>query len=304
LNRCIRADIKILLVKTLNEQVVKEHLIENHLFFLSKGEALNSFITERISPKVYFDLDDLIDIVDCSMIVHVKFRNEYEIEPKMKRFDFSRKLTANWKLDEYQKRRLLSDRFQFTHTKIIEGIRTKNYKLSIHYTRANTPNKQTPFIVTVQCSNPAQFNYGKFEIICPNEHNILRRYIESMEDLTDNYSIEFFSLDELSMNIYKYKQNFQEVNGRFLIIDYVLISIRIVQPLNPADVFRKMKNTVEPTIISLNLPTKKRVQNEKRARSIIKSPVSQQNLRTTSWEDTRLVKIHFSLHFFLNEYSI
>jgi len=69
-------------------------------------------------------------------------------------------------------------------------------------------------------------------------------------------------------------------------------------------VFRKMKNTVEPTIISLNLPTKKRVQNEKRARSIIKSPVSQQNLRTTSWEDTRLVKIHFSLHFFLNEYSI
>lgn len=155
--------------------------------------------------------------------------------------------------------------------------------------------------MTLKSSNTGQPNYGKFEIRCKNEHNILRRYIESMEDLTDNYSIEFFTLDDLSANIYKYKQNFNENNGRFLIIDYLLLSIQIIQPLQSFDIFKKIKRIIEPTIISLNnagnVRNKKEEKSSKkqRTKSVItrnkklKSPVSQENLRTTSWDEARTV---------------
>jgi hypothetical protein len=134
-------------------------------------------------------------------------------------------------------------------------------------------------------------------MICKNEHNILRRYIDSMEDLTDSYTIEFFTLDELSANIYHYKQNFNENNGRSVIVDYLLISIQIIQPLQHSDILKKVKRIVEPTIISLNSignhrnkkqdkllktskeqPTKSIVTVDKK----LKSPVSQDTTPTIS----------------------
>jgi hypothetical protein len=99
--------------------------------------------------------------------------------------------------------RLVFDRFQFTH-KIIEGLEIKKWKLFINYPRTSSSNKQIPFYLTLKFPYAPQPNYGKFEIICKNKHNLLRPYIETIEDLMDNYSIEFFTLDELSANIYKY----------------------------------------------------------------------------------------------------
>jgi hypothetical protein len=88
-------------------------------------------------------------------------------------------------------------------------------------------------------------------MICKNEHNILRRFTQSFEDLADNYTIEFFPLDELSANIYTYRHDFNENNGRFFTVDYLLFTIQIVQPLQRADVPRSIKRIVEPTMISL-----------------------------------------------------
>ncbi|CAF3050253.1 unnamed protein product, partial [Rotaria sp. Silwood2] len=89
-------------------------------------------------------------------------------------------------------RRLLSDRFQFTHSKITDALTTKKWKLQVNYPRISSNNKQTPLYLTLKSLNPIQPNYGKFEIICQKKHHILRRYIESMEDLTNSYTIEFF----------------------------------------------------------------------------------------------------------------
>ncbi len=189
-------------------------------------------------------------------------------------------------------RRLVSDRFQFTHVKIIEGLKPKKWKLSIDYPPTSSTKKQIPFNLTLKSFNESQFNYGKFEIICKNEHNILRRYIDSMEDLADNYPIEFFTLDDLSSNIYKYKQNVNENNGRFIIVDYLLLSIQITQPFQLSDILKKVKRIIEPTIISLN--NTGNVRNKKRTKSMItqhqksKSPVSQDETRIArcrGWAD-------------------
>jgi hypothetical protein len=193
-------------------------------------------------------------------------------------------------------RRLVSDHFQFTH-QIIKGLKINKWKLSIKCPRTSSSNKQIPFYLTLKSSDALQPNYGKFEIICKNEHHLLRRYTESIEDLMDNYSIEFFTLDELSANIYKYKQNFNENNGRLVIIDYLLFSIQIIQPLQPNDILKKFKCIIEPTIISLNntANVRNKSSKEKRTKSmntrnkIPKSPVSQETVRTTSWEETRTV---------------
>jgi hypothetical protein len=64
--------------------------------------------------------------------------------------------------------------------------------------------------------------------------------------------MEFFSLDELSPNIYTYRHDFNENNGRFFTIDYLLFTIQIVQPLQRLNVPKSIKRIVEPTIISLN----------------------------------------------------
>ena len=108
----------------------------------------------------------------------------------------------------------------------------------------------------------------------------------------DNYSIEFFTLDELSANIYKYKQNINENNGRFVIIDYLLFSIQIIQPLQPSDILKKFKRIIEPTIISLNSTGNVRNKKQRIKRNkILKTPVSQETIRTTSWDETRTVAL-------------
>lgn len=106
-----------------------------------------------------------------------------------------------------------------------------------------------------------------------------------MEDLNENEPIEFFTLDELSTNIYKYKQNLNENNGRIISIDYLLLSIQIIQPLQAYDILKKLKRIIEPTIISLNKLGNNRQKKEQRKKS--KSPVSQENIRTNSSNETR-----------------
>ncbi len=115
-DRCLRADIKLILMTTHGEQTIKENLFQNHLFFLSKGEAISSCINEHISPKVYLDIEDdlyqsimnsnqqgnLLNTDDCTIQAHVKFMNEYAVEPKTKTFDFSRRFTADWKLMRFK----------------------------------------------------------------------------------------------------------------------------------------------------------------------------------------------------------
>ncbi|CAF2679342.1 unnamed protein product [Rotaria sp. Silwood2] len=330
-DRCIHADIKLVFMTTHGDQIIKENFFHKHTFFLAKGEPITSYINEHISPKVFFDIeDDLYDNVingtlngnlfntnDCTIIAYVRFINEFDIEPKPNAFDFSRRFTVDWKLIKFRhiieqinqsrppvgnNRRLLSDRFQFTHSKITDALATKKWKLQINYSRTSSINKQTPLCLTLKSLNPIQPNYGKFEILCQNEHNILRRYIESIEDLTDNYTIEFFTLNELSRNIYPYKQNFDKNNGRVVTIDYLLLSIQIVQPLQGFDILKKIKRINEPIIISLN-PTGK-VRNKKEENLLkstkeqhnksiaiehkkLKSPASQENTTTTS-DDTRI----------------
>ncbi|CAF3780196.1 unnamed protein product, partial [Rotaria sordida] len=330
-DRCIHADIKLVLITTHDGQIIKENFFPKHTFFLAKGDPISSYINEHISPKVFFDIENnlyenvvngiqngnLLNTNDCTIIAYVRFINEFEIEPKPKVFDFSRRFTVDWKLIKFRhiieqinqsrlpagnNRRLLSDRFQFTHSKITDALTTKKWKLQINYPRISSNNKQIPLNLILKSLNPIQPNYGKFEIICQKEHHILRRYIESMEDLTDNYTIEFFTLDELSTNIYSYKQNFNKNNGRLVTIDYILLSIQIIQPLQDFNILKKIKRINEPTIISLNTTGKnshKKEENllkstkEQHTKSIIvdhkklKSPVSQENTIITS-DDTRI----------------
>lgn len=115
-DRCLRADIKLILLTTHGGQVIKEKIFTDHLFFLSKGDPLCSFINEQISPKIYLDIDgDLYQDVlarakqgtplntdDCTILAYVRFLNELDIQPKTKAFDFSRRFTVDWKLTKFQ----------------------------------------------------------------------------------------------------------------------------------------------------------------------------------------------------------
>ncbi|CAF1229363.1 unnamed protein product [Rotaria magnacalcarata] len=280
-DRCLRADIKLILITTHGGQVIKESTFYDHTFFLAKGEPTSSFINDHISSKLCFDIEgDLYqDVIakskqgtpmntdDCTILAYVRFINEIEIQPKTKAFDFSRRYTADWKLTKFHQiieqinqtrppigndRRLVSDRFQFTHVKIIEGVKSKKWRLLIKCPGASPNNKQSPLYLTIKCSDFIHANYGKVEMICKNEHNVLRRYTQSFEDLADNYTMEFFSLEELTTNIYSYRHDFNETNGRFFTIEYLLFSIQIVQPLQRIDVPKSIKRVVEPTMISLN----------------------------------------------------
>ncbi|CAF0840410.1 unnamed protein product [Rotaria sordida] len=280
-DRCLRADIKLTIITTHGGQVIKEALFYDHTFFLAKGESISSYINDHISPKIFLDIEgDLYEDVisktkqgtpfntdDCTIVAYVRFINELEIQPKTKAFDFSRRFTVDWKLTKFlhiieqinqtrppvgNDRRLVSDRFQFTHVKIIEGVKSKKWQLLIKCPGTPSTNKQTPLYLTIKCSDFIHANYGKVEIICKNEHNILRRYTQSFEDLSDNYTMEFFSLDELATNIYNYRHDFNETNGRYFTIDYLLFSIQIVQPLQRSSVPKNIKRIVEPTMISLN----------------------------------------------------
>lgn len=299
-DRCLRADIKLILLTTHGGQVIKEKIFTDHLFFLSKGDPLCSFINEQISPKIYLDIDgDLYQDVlarakqgtplntdDCTILAYVRFSNELDIQPKTKAFDFSRRFTVDWKLTKFQQiieqinqtrppsnfdflkiiiinksnfvcylvgndRRFVSERFQFTHVKLLDDIKSKNWRLLIKYPQTSPTTKNTPLYFTIKCSNLMQANYGKYELSCKYERNVLRRFIQTFEDFTDNYTIEFFSLDELLANVFSYRHDFNENNGRFFTIDYLLFTIEIVQPLQRSDVPKNIKRITEPTVISL-----------------------------------------------------
>lgn len=148
-------------------------------------------------------------------------------------------------------RRLLSERFSFTHHKSIEGIKTKKWKLLIKCPSTPSTYDQTPLYLTLKCANSVQGNYGKVEIICKNEHNVLRRFMPDFQDLEDNYTFEFFTLEELASNIYTYRHDYSQRHGRYFTVEYLLLQIRIIQPLQPADLPRYIKRVQEPTVISL-----------------------------------------------------
>jgi hypothetical protein len=135
---------------------------------------------------------------------------------------------------------------------MLEGVKNKKWRLLIKCPHITSTNQQTPLYLTLKCSDCIHPNYGKVELICKYEHNMLRRYTQVFEDLADNYTIEFFSLDELSANIYTYRHDFNENSGRFFTIDYLLFTVQIVQPLQRSDVPKSIKRVVEPTIISLS----------------------------------------------------
>lgn len=189
-------------------------------------------------------------------------------------------------------RRLVSDRFQFTHVKMLEGLSARKWKLVIQYPRASPNPKQTPLSLALQCSNHSQPNYGKVEIICQKDHNVLRRYNDSIEDLTENYSVEFFTLDELSANIYKYKEN--ENNGRSESIEYLLISIRIVQPYRPSKKSKQAQPLPEPTVISLNntgnVRQKKPVKEKRTKSTVAKKREVESPRKSTSQDEKRSVR--------------
>ena len=149
-------------------------------------------------------------------------------------------------------RRLVSDRFQFTHAKIIEGVKSKKWRLLIKCPSTSSNNREIPLYLTIKCSDFMNPNFGKYEIMCTNEHNVLRRFTQTFEDLADNYTVEFYTLDELSRNIYTYRHDFNENNGRFFTVEYLLFTIQIVQRLQRPNVPKNIKRVVEPTIISLN----------------------------------------------------
>ncbi|CAM4817749.1 unnamed protein product [Rotaria magnacalcarata] len=318
-NKCLNADIKLVLTTTHGGQIVNEQFFPKHTFFLTKGEPISSFINEHISPKIFFDIEDelyenvmngvqhgnLLNTNDCTIVVYVRFINEFEIEPKPKGYDLSKRFTATWKLTKFRRilekinqarppvsnsRRLLSDSFKFAHLKVTDGFTVKKWKLTVNRAQKSSTNKQSPLSLTLKSLNPTQPNYGKFEIACKNEHHILRRYIESMEDLNDSYNVEFFTFDELYSHIYHYKPNFDNNNARIASVDYLLFSIQIVQPLQVFDVLKKIKRITEPTIITLNTLGKARNKNEENKPLVTdnRSPTSQEN-PVTSRDTTRTI---------------
>lgn len=104
------------MVTTHGGQIIKENLFNNHRFFLIKGEAISSYINEHISPKVYLDIEDdlyenimnsnqqgnLLNIDDCTIFAYVRLINEFEIVPKSKAFEFTRRFTVDWKLTKFK----------------------------------------------------------------------------------------------------------------------------------------------------------------------------------------------------------
>lgn len=114
-DRCLHADVKLILITTHGGQVIKETIFYDHTFFLAKGDPLCSFINDQISPKVYVDIEgDLYQDVmsntkqgnplnadECTILAYVRFINELEIQPKTKAFDFSRRFTVDWKLTKF-----------------------------------------------------------------------------------------------------------------------------------------------------------------------------------------------------------
>lgn len=119
-DHCLHADIKLIFVTTHGGQIIKEQLFHNHSFFLTKSEAISSYINEHISPKIYFDIEDdlyenlmnnnnnsnqqgnVLNIDDYTIYAYVRFINEFEIEPKSKAFEFSRRFTVDWKLTRFK----------------------------------------------------------------------------------------------------------------------------------------------------------------------------------------------------------
>lgn len=114
-DRSIRADVKFVFRTTNDHQVIKENLFTEHTFFLGKGEAISSFINDQISPKVVLDIDgDLYEEVmsqtrqgnpfntdDCTVMASVRVLNEFEIQPKSKLLDPSRRFTVDWNLKNF-----------------------------------------------------------------------------------------------------------------------------------------------------------------------------------------------------------
>lgn len=115
--RCLNADVKLVLTITENGQILKEHFFHKHTFFLTKGESISSFINEHISPKVFFDIEDelyeniingvqkgnSLNTNECTVAAYVHFINEFDIEPKPKAIDLSRKFTASWSLTKFRR---------------------------------------------------------------------------------------------------------------------------------------------------------------------------------------------------------
>ncbi|CAF0883263.1 unnamed protein product, partial [Didymodactylos carnosus] len=271
-DKSIRADVKLIIITTHGGQIIMEHIFYDHCFFLSQGESISSFISEEISPKVYLDITGELykDILndrqtynadEVTIIANVRFANEIEIQPKTKAHDFSRRFTTEWKLTKLRTiieqinqsrppvgndRRLVSDKFTFYHTKIVDNFKTKLWRLFIKY-----PSAKQPLVLTLKTNNYQHSNYAKVEIACKKDNQVLRKFTQSFEDLSENYITEFFTLDELSTNIYKYCYEFNENNGRFFTIEYILLSIQIVQQLSKHDFPRTVKRIIEPTMISL-----------------------------------------------------
>ena len=114
-DRCLRADIKLILITTHGGQIIKETLFYDHTFFLAKGDPISSFINDHISPKVFLDIEgdlyqdvisktkqgNLLNTDDCTILAYVRFINELEIQPKTKAFDLSRRFTVDWKLTKF-----------------------------------------------------------------------------------------------------------------------------------------------------------------------------------------------------------
>lgn len=114
-DRCFHADVKLILLTTHGGQVIKEKIFQDHLFFLSKGDPFSSFINEQISPKIYLDIEgDLyqdflsrtkqgnpLNTDECTILAYVRFTNEFDIQPKTKAFDLSRRFTVDWKLTKF-----------------------------------------------------------------------------------------------------------------------------------------------------------------------------------------------------------
>ncbi|CAF3609061.1 unnamed protein product [Rotaria socialis] len=116
-NKCLNADIKLVLTTTHGGQIIKEHFFPKHTFFLTKGEPISSFINDHISPKICFYIEDelyenvmngvqqgsLLNTNDCTIVAYVRFINEFEIEPKPKGYDLSKRFTATWKLTKFRR---------------------------------------------------------------------------------------------------------------------------------------------------------------------------------------------------------
>lgn len=114
-DRCLQADIKLILITTHGGQVIREGIFNDHTFFLAKGDPLSSFINQHISPKIYLDIEDDVyqDMMsntkennplhtdDCTIMAYVRFINELDIQPRTKAFDSSRRFTVDWKLTKF-----------------------------------------------------------------------------------------------------------------------------------------------------------------------------------------------------------